>query len=111
MVSRSQRQRPRCVLARLVAALERLGPVDRELHEELSRPTPRIDKVALPLLGEELGRRDPLVLVLDDVHAVTAEKSRAILAYLVEQVRPGSQLVLATRGDPGVSLARLRADG
>ncbi|HTZ86257.1 MAG TPA: LuxR C-terminal-related transcriptional regulator, partial [Solirubrobacteraceae bacterium] len=102
---------PVVLLPRLVAALERTGPVDRELLAELSRPAPRIDAVALPLLAAELERRDPLVVVLDDVQALTAEKSRAILALLIDRLGPGSQLVLVTRGDPGVSLGRLRADG
>ena len=71
----------------------------------------RIDEVAIPLLAADLGERDPFVLVLDDVHVITARKSRAILACLADEVRSGSQLVLVTRGDPGVPLARLRASG
>jgi len=51
------------------------------------------------------------VLVLDDADVITAKKSRSILAILVEEVRSGSQLVLVTRGDPGVPLGRLRASG
>jgi LuxR family transcriptional regulator, maltose regulon positive regulatory protein len=99
------------LLARVVAALERTGPVCDELLEELARWTPRIDEVAIPLLAADLGERDPFVLVLDDVHVITAEKSRAILSCLVHQVRSGCQLVLVTRGDPGVPLGRLRASG
>ena len=99
------------LLARVVAALERTGPVCGELLEELSGRMPRIDEVAIPLLAAELGERDPFVLVLDDVHVVTAQKSRAILACLVDQVRSGCQLILVTRGDPGVPLGRLRASG
>ena len=102
---------PVVLLWRVAAALERTGPVDGELLEELSRPAPRIDEVALPLLAADLGVRDPFVLVLDDVDVITAEKSREILALLVDQVRSGSQLVLVTRGDPGVPLGRLRAGG
>ena len=102
---------PVVLLAHVVAALERTGPVRDELLEELSGRTPRIDEVAIPLLAADLGEREPFVLVLDDAHVVTAEKSRAILACLVEEVRSGSQLVLVTRGDPGVPLARLRASG
>ena len=102
---------PVVLLARVAAALERIGPVRGELLEELSRRTPRIDEVALPLLAAELGERDPFVLVLDDVHVIAARKSRAILGLLVDQVRSGSQLVLVTRGDPGVPLGRLRASG
>jgi LuxR family maltose regulon positive regulatory protein len=102
---------PVVLLTRIAAALERTGPVDAELLEELSQRRPRIDAVALPLLAAELGERDPFVLALDDVDALTAEKSRAILAFLVDRVRSGSQLVLVTRGDPGVPLGRLRAGG
>ena len=102
---------PVVLLARVVAALERTDPVRSELFEELSRPSPRIDDVVLPLLAADLGERDPFVLVLDDVDAITARKSRAILVFLVDQVRSGSQLVLVTRGDPGVPLGRLRASG
>ena len=102
---------PVVLLARVVAALEPSGPVCDELLEELSGRTPRIDEVAIPLLAAELGERDPFVLVLDDVHLITAKKSRAVLACLADQVRCGSQLVLVTRGDPGVPLGRLRASG
>ena len=102
---------PVVLLAHVVAALERTGPVCGELLEELSGRMPRIDEVALPLLEAELGESDPFVLVLDDVHVITAEKSRAILAFLVDEVRSGCQLVLVTRGDPGVQLGRLRASG
>ena len=100
---------PVVLLARVVAALERTGPVCGELREELSGRMPRIDEVAIPLLAADLGERDPFVLVLDDVHVITAKKSRAILACLVDQVRSGCQLVLVTRGDPGVPFGRLRA--
>ncbi len=102
---------PVVLLARVVAALESTGPVCGQLLEELSGRMPRIDEVAIPLLAADLGERDPFVLVLDDVHVITAKKSRAILACLVDQVRSGSQLMLVTRGDPGVPLGRLRASG
>ena len=39
------------------------------------------------------------------------EEGLAILLFLVDQVRTGSQLVLLTRGDPRVPLSRLRASG
>ena len=102
---------PVVLLAHVAAALERTGPLCDELLEELSGRTPRIDEVAIPLLAADLAERGPFVLVLDDVHVITAKKSRAILACLVDQVRSGSQLVLVARGDPGVPLGRLRASG
>jgi LuxR family transcriptional regulator, maltose regulon positive regulatory protein len=102
---------PVVLMLRVAAALERTGPVDGKLLEELSRQAPRIDDVALPLLAAELEVRDPFILVLDNADEITAERSRAILAFLVDRVRSGSQLVLVTRSDPGVPLGRLRASG
>jgi LuxR family transcriptional regulator, maltose regulon positive regulatory protein len=102
---------PVVLLLHIITALKRTGAVHPQLREELSRQRPRLDTVALPLLAAELEGRDPAVLVLDDVQVITAEKSRAILDYFVEHVRLGSQVVLVTRGDPGVPLGRLRAGG
>jgi LuxR family maltose regulon positive regulatory protein len=102
---------PVLLLARVVAALERTGPVRSDLLGALSRATPRIVEIALPLLAADLRERDPFVLVLDDVHLITARRSRSILWFLAEQVPSGSQLVLVTRGDPGMRRGRLRAGG
>ena len=102
---------PVVLLARIVAALERTGPLRGDLLEELSRRTPRIVEAALPLLAADLSERDPFLLVLDDVDLITARRSRSILAFLAEQVPAGSQLVLITRGDPGMRRGRLRAGG
>ena len=102
---------PVVLLARIVAALERTGPLRGDLLEALSRRTPRIVEAALPLLAADLSERDPFLLVLDDVDLITARRSRSILAFLAEQVPAGSQLVLITRGDPGMRRGRLRASG
>ena len=52
----------------------------------------------------------PFVLVLDDLHLVTAPASRR---YPVPRRTGalGSQLVLITRGDPGMPFGRIRASG
>ena len=102
---------PVVLLARIVAALERTGPLRGDLLEALSRRTPRIVEAALPLLAADLSERDPFLLVLDDVDLITSRRSRSILAFLAEQVPAGSQLVLITRGDPGMRRGRLRAGG
>jgi LuxR family transcriptional regulator, maltose regulon positive regulatory protein len=100
---------PVVLLARIAAALK--GTSNGEIFEELTRPAPRIDDVVLPRLASDVANGDPFVLTLDDVHMITAEKSRAILAFLLDQLGSSSQLVFVTRGDPGVPLGRLRANG
>ena len=51
------------------------------------------------------------VLVLDDYHLITAAPVHASLTFLLEHMPPGLRLVLATRSDPPLPLARLRARG
>lgn len=49
------------------------------------------------------------LLVLDDLHLLTDPAVQAVLAYLVEQLPPGLTVAVATREDPPLPLARLRA--
>jgi LuxR family maltose regulon positive regulatory protein len=50
-----------------------------------------------------------VVLVLDGADALHAPESWGALSDLVEQLRPGSQLALAARTEPGLGLGGLRA--
>ncbi|GAA2555110.1 LuxR C-terminal-related transcriptional regulator [Pseudonocardia hydrocarbonoxydans] len=54
---------------------------------------------------------EPVLLVLDDVHELTAPAAVHGLAALVRDRSPGLRLVLAGRTDPPVSIARLRLNG
>ena len=49
--------------------------------------TPRNVEVALAVLAADLNERDPFVLVLDDVHLVTAKRSRSILGSCRSRAR------------------------
>ncbi|MFL5700083.1 MAG: LuxR C-terminal-related transcriptional regulator, partial [Ktedonobacteraceae bacterium] len=51
------------------------------------------------------------VLVLDDYHVIEAKAIDHALTYLVEHLPPQMQLVISTREDPSLPLARLRAGG
>ena len=50
-----------------------------------------------------------LVVVLDDLHEVTDEESVSSIDYAVGHLPPNLHLMLLTRVDPALSLARLRA--
>jgi len=54
---------------------------------------------------------EPHVLVLDDLHALTSEATLDALRWLVEHAPPALRLVLATRVDPPLPLARWRLQG
>ncbi|MGZ4305384.1 MAG: LuxR C-terminal-related transcriptional regulator [Solirubrobacteraceae bacterium] len=102
---------PVVLLAEVAAALGANGSGAGDALEELSRRHPRIEQVVLPLLGAEINHHAPFVLALDDVHVLRSEKSLTVLKFLTEQIPPGAQLVLSTRGEPAIPLGRLRAKG
>jgi LuxR family transcriptional regulator, maltose regulon positive regulatory protein len=52
-----------------------------------------------------------LVLVLDDYHRVRERSCHGHVEYLLHHLPPAVQLVLATRADPPLPLARLRSTG
>ena len=66
----------------------------------------------LPQLASALATLDPpVVLVLDDLHLLTAPKPLAELAYVLRYARPGLRLVAAARIDPHFPLHRHRLAG
>ena len=54
---------------------------------------------------------DDFILVLDDYHAIDARSVDDALAFLLEHAPPQMHLVIATREDPNLPLARWRARG
>jgi LuxR family maltose regulon positive regulatory protein len=56
-------------------------------------------------------REDELLLVLDDYHLIDSQPVHGSLLFLLEHLPPGLRMVLASRSDPPLSLARLRAGG
>jgi LuxR family maltose regulon positive regulatory protein len=54
---------------------------------------------------------DQALLVLDDYHLIDSETVHKSLGFLIEHRPPGLHLVLASRSDPPLALARLRGRG
>jgi LuxR family maltose regulon positive regulatory protein len=64
----------------------------------------------LPELVNELTSLDhPVTLVLDDYHVISNQEIHADLAFLLNHQPPQLHLVIATRADPPLPIARLRA--
>lgn len=97
----------------LVAALRSVRPDAGDATESLFGPgsNPSPDLVGATLLEELAASDDPFVLVLDDYHVVTAESIHRLVRFLIERAPPFAHLVLLTREDPLLPLARLRAHG
>jgi len=56
-------------------------------------------------------RPDPSLLVLDDYHLIEAAEVQRAVSILLDRLPPQAHLVIATRVDPALPLARLRARG
>lgn len=65
----------------------------------------------LEVLDAEQPLREPMVLVIDDVHHLTGEGALAVLERLVSMTPPGSTLALCGRRMPPLHLARRRLEG
>jgi LuxR family maltose regulon positive regulatory protein len=75
-------------------------------------PAPDLDGTVLPALVRELATLTaPAVLVLDDYHLIKNRACHDQVAFVLARLPPSVQVVLVTRADPWLLLARLRAAG
>ncbi len=70
---------------------------------------PPIEVILTPLLNDLAALDSPAVLVLDDFHFIETEPIHQVLTFLLDQLPPQVHLVIATRVDPHLPIARLRA--
>jgi LuxR family maltose regulon positive regulatory protein len=99
------------LLSRLTTALEGLDSVDADFLGDLNSPGAPIEAVLVPRFIDDLALRRPNLLALDDAQVIDDPQAVALLKGLVSAIPDGSQLVLASRRDPPVGLARMRAAG
>src|SRR4028118_474683 len=102
---------PARFLSYLVAALQTIAPNIAEgvLGALQSPQPPPTESILTALLNEITTIPDQIVLVLDDYHAVDARAVDDALTFLLEHLPPRMHLIIATREDPQLPLARLRA--
>ncbi|MGD8515670.1 MAG: LuxR C-terminal-related transcriptional regulator [Anaerolineae bacterium] len=74
-------------------------------------PSPPDEAFLTALINAMTVARQPVVLVLDDVHLVEDGTVHSGLVFLVENLPPHVHLILAGRADPPWPMARLRARG
>jgi LuxR family maltose regulon positive regulatory protein len=104
-------------LTYLVAALQAAHPGGEAdvgqgaLGALLSPQPPPVETILATLINEVAALPDKIVLVLDDYHLIEAQAVHDAVAFLLRHLPPaaGLYLVIATRDDPPLPLARLRA--
>lgn len=101
---------PARFLTYLVAALQTItADIGAAALDMLQSPQPPTESVLTVLLNEIASIPDRFVLVLDDYHAIDAAPVDRALAFLLDHLPSRMHLVIATREDPQLPLARLRA--
>jgi LuxR family transcriptional regulator, maltose regulon positive regulatory protein len=97
----------------VAAALDtvRPGVAERVVPLLGSLQSASLDAVVATLVNKLAGMAEGVVLVVDDYHLIEAQSVHASLEYLLEHLPSSLRLVLASRADPPLPLARLRARG
>ena len=105
---------PTRFLTYLIAALQTLDPrLGTRAQALLGFLQPAEPETVLSLLANDLidWQEEDFALVLDDYHVITVAPIHRALTHLVEHLPPQMHLIIATRSDPPLPLARLRAGG
>lgn len=97
----------------VAAALDRVRPgIAAWVAPLLGASAPvSIESAVTELINELAAEPGDVVLVLDDYHLIDAPPVHASLEFLLRHQPPGLHVVLASRTDPPLSLARWRARG
>jgi ATP/maltotriose-dependent transcriptional regulator MalT len=92
---------PAVLLRTIAAALDQIEPLDPALLETLRFPGRAAIDAVLPQLGSAVSAAAlPVVLVLDDLHLLQNWDCLVVVARLIDYLPPGSQLAVASRGEP-----------
>ena len=102
---------PARFLTYIVAALQTIAAnVGAAVLGVLQSPQPPpTESILTALLNEMSTVSDNFILVLDDYHVIDAKPVDNALTFLLEHLPPQMHLVITTREDPDLPLARLRA--
>ncbi len=97
----------------LIAAIETVqagvGANAQALYQ--SPPSPPLKTVLTVLINDLVSIPVSFVLVLDDYHVINQAAIHEALTFLVDHLPPQMHLVIASRTDPPLPLARLRTRG
>ena len=105
---------PTRFLSYLIAALQTIDArIGTTVLALLHTPQPPPPEAVLAVVTNDLLERGgcDAALVLDDYHVIAAESIQRGMTFLLEHLPPLMHLILVTRADPPLPLARLRAQG
>lgn len=111
---------PARFLTYFIAALQTIAPQVEGIEPDIganavnalrSPQPPPVDTVLTTLINHIAAIPKPFMFVLDDYHAITTPSIHQAIAFLLANFPPSMHLTIASRADPPLPLARLRAQG
>lgn len=104
---------PARFLTYLIAALQNIRPgIGLNLQAILQSPQPlHIENILTLLINEITANANDFLVVLDDYHSLDSLQVDHAMEFLIDHQPAQMHLVIATREDPDLPLARLRARG
>ena len=101
----------RVLLAYVQAALRSLGGTPLPVGLAADIPAAAFEGFIADMLNDLAELPAETVIVLDDYHSIGEPAIHRAVAFMVDHLPPRAHLVIATRADPPLPLARLRARG
>jgi ATP/maltotriose-dependent transcriptional regulator MalT len=96
----------------LAMAVERLGEgLGARALMCLGARGARVETAVDELMNGLVAYLRPVAIVLDDLNRVGSERSVRSIEYSIERLPANARVLVSTRSDPAISLARLRARG
>jgi len=104
---------PARFLSYFVAALQTIeANIGEGILSALQSPQPpSMEELLTALINQVSAIPDQFTLVLDDYHLITAQPIHDVLTFLLDHLPGDMHLVIATRADPPLPIARLRGRG
>jgi LuxR family maltose regulon positive regulatory protein len=97
-------------IAYLIAALDTVLPgISEHFRGFLQALQPSVQPLLVRLLNRLASTDKSIVLILDDYQFIHSPDVHKAVSFLLDKIPPCLHLVLATRADPALPLARLRA--
>lgn len=97
----------------LFAAIQTMHPTVGQAASGMlgTMPTSSAKTILTPLLNDLATIQQDFYLILDDYHLIDSSAVDDALTFLLEHLPPRVHLIISTREDPRLPLARLRAKG
>ena len=94
-----------------IASLQQLGPkLGADVLPQLQSPqAPPINSIVTSLINDSTAFPDTFAIVLDDYHVIDSKPIHEALTFLIDHLPANMHLIITTRVDPLLPIARLRA--